>query len=115
VREARISPAVLGKQAVYVQGWLAKLRNDRRMVVIAAAQAQRAADFILNVATPGANRAHEREGGPSMLSPPADPHLRVHGYLLNRIAVYTSMRAAAVNRDQPNLSNVSLALTVCIL
>ena len=32
----------------YIQGWLAKLGSDKRMVVTAAAQAQRAADFILN-------------------------------------------------------------------
>jgi antirestriction protein ArdC len=46
--EAGISPAVLENQAAYVQGWLAKLRSDKRMVVIAAAQAQRAADYILD-------------------------------------------------------------------
>src|SRR5229473_3434856 len=46
--EAGISPAVLENQAAYVQGWLAKLRSDKRMVVIAAAQAQKAADYILN-------------------------------------------------------------------
>jgi antirestriction protein ArdC len=51
--EAGVSPAVLEDQAAYIQGWLGKLRSDRRMVVIAAAQAQRTADFILNVATPG--------------------------------------------------------------
>ena len=32
----------------YVQGWLGKLRGDKRLIVIAAAQAQRAADYILN-------------------------------------------------------------------
>ncbi len=46
--EAGISPAVLENQAAYVQGWLAKLRSDKRMVVIAAAQAQKAADYILD-------------------------------------------------------------------
>ncbi len=46
--EAGISPAVLENQAAYIQGWLAKLRSDKRMVVIAAAQAQKAADYILN-------------------------------------------------------------------
>ncbi len=46
--EARISPAVVHNQAAYIQGWLAKLRNDKRLVVIAAAKAQRAADYILN-------------------------------------------------------------------
>ena len=47
--EAGISPAVLENQAAYIQGWLKKLRGDKRMVVAAAAQAQRATDYILNV------------------------------------------------------------------
>ncbi len=46
--EAGISPAVLENQTAYIQGWLAKLRSDKRMVVTAAAQAQKAADYILN-------------------------------------------------------------------
>lgn len=46
--EAGISPAVLENQAAYIQGWVAKLRTEKRMVVIAAAQAQNAADYILN-------------------------------------------------------------------
>ena len=46
--EAGISPAVVANEAAYIQGWLAKLRSDKRMVVTAAAQAQKAADFILN-------------------------------------------------------------------
>jgi antirestriction protein ArdC len=47
--EAGISPAVLENQAAYIQGWLAKIGSDKRMVVSAAAQAQKAADYILNV------------------------------------------------------------------
>jgi antirestriction protein ArdC len=50
--EAGISRAVLENQAAYVQGWLAKLRSDKRMLVIAAAQAQKAAEYILNAAAP---------------------------------------------------------------
>ena len=46
--EAGISPAVLENQAAYINGWLGKLRNDKRLVEIAAAQAQKAADYILN-------------------------------------------------------------------
>jgi antirestriction protein ArdC len=46
--EAGISPAVLENQAAYIQSWAAKLRSDKRMVVMAAAQAQKAADYILN-------------------------------------------------------------------
>jgi antirestriction protein ArdC len=46
--EAGISPVVLENQAAYIQGWLAKIRGEKRLVVIAAAQAQKAADYILN-------------------------------------------------------------------
>ncbi len=46
--EAGISPAVLNNQAAYLQGWLAKLHSDKRMVVIAAAEAQKAADYIVH-------------------------------------------------------------------
>jgi antirestriction protein ArdC len=46
--EASIWPAVIANQAAYIQGWLAKLRGDTRLVVVAAAQAQRAADYVLN-------------------------------------------------------------------
>jgi antirestriction protein ArdC len=45
--EAGISPAVIENQAAYVSGWLKKLRDDRKLVVHAAAQAQKAADYIL--------------------------------------------------------------------
>ena len=45
--EARISPAVIENQVAYVAGWLSKLREDRKLLVYAAAQAQKAADFIL--------------------------------------------------------------------
>jgi antirestriction protein ArdC len=45
--ESGISPAVITNQAAYVQGWLAKLKGDKRFVVIAAAKAQQAADYIL--------------------------------------------------------------------
>ena len=32
----------------YIQGWLAKLKNDRKFIVYASSQAQRAVDFIMN-------------------------------------------------------------------
>ena len=50
--EAGISPAVVENQAAYVQGWLGKIRSDKRLVIMAAAQAQKAADFILNHIAP---------------------------------------------------------------
>ncbi len=46
--EAEISPVVIENQAAYVAGWLKKLRDDRKLLIHAAAQAQRAADFILS-------------------------------------------------------------------
>jgi antirestriction protein ArdC len=33
--------------AAYIQGWLKKLRNDKKFIVYASAQAQKASDFIL--------------------------------------------------------------------
>ena len=36
------------QRVAYIQSWLRALRNDKKMVVIAAAQAQKAADLILN-------------------------------------------------------------------
>jgi antirestriction protein ArdC len=46
--EAGISPAVIRNQAAYIQGWLVALHSNKRMVIVAAAQAQKAADYILN-------------------------------------------------------------------
>ena len=50
--EAGISTAVLENQAAYVAGWLKKLRDDRKLLIHAAAQAQKAADYILNRTCP---------------------------------------------------------------
>jgi len=45
--EAGISAPVIENQAAYVAGWLRKLRDDRKLLVYAAAQAQKAADFVI--------------------------------------------------------------------
>jgi len=45
--QAGIVERTLDNSAAYVSSWLARLRDDRRLVVQAAAQAQRASDFIL--------------------------------------------------------------------
>lgn len=42
--------------AAYIAGWLEALRGDRRLVVVAAAQAQKAADLILGVSPAAAAR-----------------------------------------------------------
>jgi antirestriction protein ArdC len=46
--EAGISNEVIHNQVSYVAGWLKKLRDDRKLLIHAAAQAQRAGDYILN-------------------------------------------------------------------
>lgn len=43
---AGIAPATLEDSAAYLQNWLKKLREDKRLIVSAASGAQRAADFI---------------------------------------------------------------------
>src|SRR6202521_3114395 len=45
--EAGISTVVIENQAAYVAGWLRRLRDDRKLLIHAAAQAQHAADYIL--------------------------------------------------------------------
>ena len=45
--EAGIVPATLGVSASYLAGWIEVLKGDKRLVVTAAAQAQKAADMIL--------------------------------------------------------------------
>jgi antirestriction protein ArdC len=42
-----IESVTLNNSAAYVGGWIKELKNDKRLVVMAAAQAQKSADFIL--------------------------------------------------------------------
>ncbi|MEE8587689.1 MAG: zincin-like metallopeptidase domain-containing protein, partial [Acidobacteriota bacterium] len=44
-----IEQATVENSAAYIQGWLKKLKGDHKLVVIAAAQAQKAADFIRGI------------------------------------------------------------------
>jgi len=46
--EHKIEMETIENSAAYIQSWLRKLQDDPKMVVLAAAQAQKAADFILN-------------------------------------------------------------------
>lgn len=46
---AGIAESILENSAAYVQNWLEQLKNDKKLIVQAAAQAQKAADFILGV------------------------------------------------------------------
>ena len=45
--EAGIDPSRLEQSAAYIASWLRALRDDRRLAVVAAAQGQRATDYIL--------------------------------------------------------------------
>ena len=45
--QAGIAESTLENSAAYLQNWLEQLQDDRKFIVQAAAQAQRAADFIL--------------------------------------------------------------------
>lgn len=46
--EAGIDAPVIENSAAYVAGWLKKLKEDKKAVVIAAQRAQKAADYILD-------------------------------------------------------------------
>ena len=46
--EAGISPTVIDNQAAYIQGWLKALKHDSKLLVNAAAQAQKATNYILD-------------------------------------------------------------------
>lgn len=43
-----ISNETIEMSAAYIDGWLSVLKRDKKLLITAAAQAQRAADFILN-------------------------------------------------------------------
>ena len=43
---ADIQPTVIANQAAYLSGWLKQLKSDKKLVISAAGQAQRAADWI---------------------------------------------------------------------
>lgn len=51
--ETGIEQTTIDNSAAYIQSWLKELKNDKTMVILAAGQAQKAADFIMNrIATP---------------------------------------------------------------
>jgi antirestriction protein ArdC len=52
-----IAPATIENSASYLQSWINVLKSDSRMIVSAASQAQKAADYILGKAQPDAGKA----------------------------------------------------------
>ncbi len=65
-QEAGTDPSRVEQSAAYIASWLKALRDDRRLVVVAAGQAQRAADHILGRgpedANPETDPLNQREG-----------------------------------------------------
>ena len=45
---AGIEQKVLENSAAYIRGWLKALKNDKKLLIMAASQAQKASDYILN-------------------------------------------------------------------
>lgn len=62
--EAGIIERTFDNSAAYVKGWLSKLKDDKKLIINAAAQAQKAADYILNV-------VHEPKEQPTKTPKPA--------------------------------------------
>jgi antirestriction protein ArdC len=44
-----IQPATINNSTAYIQGWLKSLRDDKKLLLTAASQAQRACDYILDI------------------------------------------------------------------
>lgn len=53
--KAGIRQGTLANSAAYLKGWMSRLRNDKKLFIIAAAQAEKAADYIL-----GGNSSNEK-------------------------------------------------------
>jgi antirestriction protein ArdC len=56
---ADIVDRTIDNSAAYLEGWLKQFQNDRTLIVYAAAQAQKAADFILGRTFTEGEAAHE--------------------------------------------------------
>lgn len=54
-----IEPATIENSAAYLQGWLAVLKEDSKAIIHAAAQAQKAADFIQGISFAAATNDEE--------------------------------------------------------
>ena len=60
---AGIESRTVSNSAAYIQSWLRVLKGDSRLVVVAAAQAQKAADYILGKPAADAEAVSDSEGG----------------------------------------------------
>jgi len=62
---AGIENKTINNSAAYIQGWLKELKNDKKMVVFAAAAAQKAADYIQGIETYNTETVPNQEQGKS--------------------------------------------------
>lgn len=60
-----IEKAVIDNSASYIASWLRRLRSDSGLVVKAAAQSQKAADYILNQTREEANQSYRTRAEPA--------------------------------------------------
>jgi antirestriction protein ArdC len=54
-----IENRTINNSAAYIKGWLSALKGDKKLLVLAAAQAQKAADYILNLKSDDASLPSE--------------------------------------------------------
>lgn len=57
--QAEIAERTIDNSAAYIAEWLKRMKDDRKLIVQAAAQAQRAADFVLNRTFEESEAAHD--------------------------------------------------------
>ena len=57
--QAEIAERTIDNSASYIAEWLKRLKDDKKLIVQAAAQAQRAADFIIGHKPEEAGVAHD--------------------------------------------------------
>ena len=74
---AGIVQRTIENSAAYLAGWLKALKNDRTLLIHAAAQAQKASDYILNVKGGEESKAVDldSEAYPTCNNPPRKPTL----------------------------------------
>jgi antirestriction protein ArdC len=65
---AGILPDTIEQSAAYIDGWRKKIKGDKKLVVQAAAAAQRAADHILGVSWDDANTTPANDTGPAAVA-----------------------------------------------
>ena len=82
----------LENNAAYIQGWLERLRKDKKFIVYASAQAQKATDYILNV------RNEEKELNPEEEFPKKPDKTNERGNELKETRVKNKEESIVIER-----------------